>query len=407
MDNISYNDNIKMDVYDDFGKIGAMQSQWDDFVESAGSEIFSTYDWCRIWWKYYGNGRILRIFVFSCGGKLVGLLPTFIEKICVVKVVGIVGTQYAFVEFSPPILTQYMRRVVEQWLDRLYLEFKPDIICLGPISGVYDKTEQLACDCISWNKYGYVTEKRNAGVQTVFKLGADINEYLAGLAGKERHEVNRSYRNLLKIANDNNAPLVNEFVSAAHINSKFDDFIQMHNHHWQQIGQAGHFNDWPDSVEFHREMVEAQMKLGRLRMLKICMGSLCIGYEYAYKLANTYVHFLNSRTSSHELERISIGKVNFCELVKKAIEDNVNLINSLRGKYEYKMRMGGISVPIHVIFVVRRGLLINLRIRIFKWLSWLLNICYYKIWFSRIAPKLPWRPRTLLNLWIRTSVFVD
>ncbi len=152
-------------------------------------------------------------------------------------------------------------------------------------------------------------------------------------------------------------------------------------------------------------MAEAQMKHGRLRLLKVCVGSFCVGYEYAYKFSNTYVHFLNSRASSPELERVSVGKVGFCELVKKAVAEGVNLIDSLQGKYEYKLRMGGMLVPIYAVFVVHRGLLVNLRVRTFKCLSRLIRFCYYRIWFSRIAPKLPWRRRPLWNLWIRTDIF--
>lgn len=247
--------------------------------------------------------------------------------------------------------------------------------------------------------------ERETGLITIFRLGASLEEYLAGLSGKERHETNRHCRNILKVVPDKDARIIFEPVSASELPGAFDDFIRMHNLQWQQLGQSGHFNDWPNSDAFHHEVVQAQLKQGRLRLFKVCIGNTCIGYEYVYKFSRTYFHYLNSRTSSKEFERVAVGKVSFCELVKRAVGEGVNLINSMRGRYEYKLRMGGIMVPAHAILIFRKGLFANVRVQTFKFLSRLLHLCYYKIWFSRIIPRLPWRRRPLWKLWIRTNVF--
>ena len=408
-DGVSYDNDIQLKVFDSLDRLEEMQSQWDEFVESLGYEIFNTYDWCRIWWKYYGGGSTLRIFIFYYKEKIVGLLPTYIEKVRIgpvaMKIARIVGTTATLAEISPPISQNYISQVLGQWLEHLYSEFKPDLICVGPLSGTYDRMEQLASGCAAWGNHRYVAEKRETAVQTIFRLGADLDEYLASLSGKERHEVNRHCRNILKVVHDNDARLICDFVSASDLPGNFDDFVRMHNVHWQQLGQSGHFNDWPNSKEFHREMAEIQMKRGRLRLLKVCAGSFCAGYEYAYKFSRTYTHFLNSRASSPELERVSVGKVGFCELVRKAITEGVNLINSLRGRYEYKLRMGGVLVPIYTILIFRKGLFANLRVCMFRCLSHLVHLCYYRVWFCRVIPQLRLRRRPLWNLWIRTNSF--
>ena len=74
-------DNITVEIYHIFDALANMQQEWDDFIESVGGEIFLTYDWCRIWWKYYGHKRDLTIFVFRNGGEICGILPLFREKI--------------------------------------------------------------------------------------------------------------------------------------------------------------------------------------------------------------------------------------------------------------------------------------------------------------------------------------
>jgi CelD/BcsL family acetyltransferase involved in cellulose biosynthesis len=400
---------VETQVYENFEQLSQIQPEWDQFVESLNCDIFLTYDWCRIWWKYYGGGRILRIFVYRDKGKLVAILPTFVETIRIgifsVKVARILSTTHSLEEINPPVAEPYMSKVVGQWLEGLYLEFKPDIVCIGPISGTYDKTDRLADECDRWSNHRYVVEKTDKGVQTIFRLGRGWDEYLSNLPRRARHEINRQRRNILKNSQEDVNQVVCKVVLASELPVAFDEFVRMHNIYWQTCGQPGHFNDWPDSVKFHREITQAQLKLGRLRLFKMCIGDNCVEYDYAYNFSGTYFHLLNGRTIEPMFRNISVGAVAFSEVAMKASDEGVSLINSMRGKYEYKMRLGGVLVPIHTILVLRKNLVTSLRIRTFRCLSRMINFCYYRVWFSRIAPKLPWRRRPLWKLWIRTNAF--
>jgi CelD/BcsL family acetyltransferase involved in cellulose biosynthesis len=400
---------LKVDVYTDFEKLRDMQAQWDSFVESVGSEVFLTYDWCRIWWKYYSKAKTLRVFVFRNGEQIVGLLPTYIETIRIgllsVKVAQIAGTPEVPVEVSPPISPQFIPQVIRQWFDMLSSEFNPDIICVGPLPGTYGEKDRLAAECGDWCGNHHVCEEKEAGVQTVFSLGASFDEYLAKLPKNEKREMNRHCRNILKVGDDNCARMVSEVFSGDGLSGVFDDFVQMHNFQWEQVGHSGHFNDWPKSEAFHREVAQTQLDRGRLRLIKMRVGNYCTGYEYAYKFSKTLFAFLNSRTSDKRYEHVSVGRVHFCELVQKALVEGATTINSMRGKYEYKLRMGGVLVPIHAILVFRKGLFSRLKVRLFKCLSWLIDYFYYRVWFANVVPRIRLKRKLLMNLWIKTSIF--
>ena len=58
---------VTVGVYDSFESLASMAGQWDNFVESVGGEIFLSYDWCRVWWKYYSKNRELKVLVFRSG----------------------------------------------------------------------------------------------------------------------------------------------------------------------------------------------------------------------------------------------------------------------------------------------------------------------------------------------------
>ncbi len=400
---------LQNNVYKNFEELQNIREQWDNFIESIGCEIFLTYDWCRIWWKHYGQAKPLRIFVFKDADKIVGILPTYIDNISIgplcIKAARIVSSTFVPAEFSPPISNEFLKPVYKAWLEHLFLEFNPEIICFGPLAGTFNKTLEFITEFSDMNDSRYMLEKKENGVQTIYPLGISFNEYLEKLSKTEKREMNRHCRNIIKVVNDNTAEIITETVCDTGLAKAFDDFVQMHMSHWQNEGQGGHFNDWPKSEIFHREMAEAQLKNGRLRLFKMKVGDVCTGYEYGYKFSDTYFAYLNSRTQAEEFQRISVGRVHFCELIKKAIGEDVKLINSMRGKYEYKLRMGGKLVPIYSIHMLRRGAFVRMRISIFKLMARLINCVYYKIWFSRLAPKLPFQRKPLWEIWIKTNVF--
>jgi hypothetical protein len=184
----------------------------------------------------------------------------------------------------------------------------------------------------------------------------------------------------------------------------FSGFVTMHQSHWQNLGKAGHFGDWPMSYEYHKEMAEKQMMHGRLRMMVSKWGDFPLGYEYAYKYGKRYYAILNSRLEPADIKNVTLGIPMFCEQAKMAINENVEYIDAMRGKYEYKLRLGGKLFHIKSICVIPRKISVRLRVYLFRLCAQLLNLCYYKIWYCRIAPKLPFRRRPLWKTWIRSRL---
>lgn len=403
---IQTQDIVQTEIYDNFEQLEAIQQEWDKFVESVGGEIFLTYDWCKIWWKYYGKNRDLRIFVFrnSNGNEIVGIIPLFFEKIWLgpvfVRVGKIVGSDFTLSQFSVPLDSSYIPVVIEKF-SILISRNKWDIIHIGPIAGLYNHFDRFrdslnttfggSCSVISQNK----------NVQTYFQLADSWEKQLASLKKGERWDIRRSYKALDPQTNH----LISAFASNDTFEEIFEDFINMHQAYWQNLGKFGHFGDWPVARDFHREVALAQLRHDRLRLLEVRSGTLCLGYEYNYKFGDQYFEFLNARSSSKELAKISVGRVVFSELVKKVLNEGAKCIDSMRGKYEHKLRLGGSLFPMRSIYISSKKLSIRIRVSIFRALAWFLNLCYYRIWFNRFAPKLPFKRRPLCRIWIRTSMF--
>ena len=134
-------------IYDCFELLESIQPEWDDFAQMANCAIFMTFDWLRIWWKYYGAGRQLKIFVFRHEGQLVGIIPMFFEKIRLgpvsVRCGKIVGTDFTLSTVTLPIHKEFLPDVLEKFLTEVKNRCRWDVLHIGPLSGLYNDFDEV------------------------------------------------------------------------------------------------------------------------------------------------------------------------------------------------------------------------------------------------------------------------
>lgn len=400
--------NLQVKLFCSFEELAPLREQWDALAASAGSGIFLTFDWCRIWWKYYGRNRHLRVWVFQKGTDLIGIVPLFLERIWIgpvsVRAVRLVGSDHTLAQFSLPIVTDHLAEVGDGLAESLLRE-KWDILHIGPIAGLYRHCGALAealrqafgstCS-ISW---------RQKLVQTYYFVAETWEAHLASLSKNGRKHVRRSLRELERVMQDQPGDLATDLATMQNVDERFRAFVDMHQELWKKKGRPGHFGDWPDSFGFHREIAHAQLECDRLRLMRIGWGQRELAYEYTYQFGGKYFAFLSARDDSDDLAHVGIGSVMFSELLKGAIRENVRYIDDMEAKYDYKLRLGGKLLPMTDIYVVRESVLCHARARAFGLLSKLLHLGYCRIWYMRIAPKLPLRRRPLWRSWIRSQAF--
>jgi CelD/BcsL family acetyltransferase involved in cellulose biosynthesis len=400
--------NVRVQVFNSFDELELIQKEWDAFVESAKGEIFLTYDWCRIWWKHYGAERNLRIFVFRCGGDIVGIMPLFIGKIWLgpisIDAVKIVGVDYNLVQFSLPVRYEYIRLVIDEFF-RLMSREKWDIIYLGPLSGLYPHTDYLKQAIEASVQEAYRVFLRKKGEHIYYHLADSWEKQLEKVSKSYQKDIIRSHRRLLKNLKNPTGRVETSFATKENFQHYFDEFLEMHQAQWHRIGNAGHFEDWPGAVGYHREMAQKQMQHNRLKLLKVFIGNTCLGYEYDYWFGNRCFELLAGRNEEKVLAGVSVGKINYSEKMHRVVREHISLIDSMRGKYDYKLKLGGRSYPMKSFYIIQKKSSALFRVLLFYILARILHICYYKIWYCRIARILPFKQRSLRRIWIR-SVFV-
>ncbi len=393
---------ISFKVYTDFDSLREFGREWDNFVKDVGGEIFLTYDWCRLWWKYYGRKRELAIFVAYIGQTLCAILPCFREKLRIgpvsIRAVKFVASDYMPVAYTVPIKSQYLDRITGPFLEALAVHWPGWHVLHATICGRFNSLEALTAVLKKPLRNRYRCELAQSDVQTYFSISKDWETQVASLASKQRTNVRRTYRE----ASSKGIEISSRLASPQTLQVMFDNFVDIHQKHWRGIGRSGHFGAWPLSRQFHREMAEIELPLDRLRLIEISFNGSPVGYEYLYRFGETYYWFLNARTD-FDNPRIDYKWIAFRSKIENALKDGVTTIDGMRGMYDYKVLMGGQVVPINDLFVYDRRFSVVFRVSLFRLVAKVVNICYYRVWRTRVAPRLGIKLGTFWDKWVRLS----
>ena len=391
---------LNIEVIKSFDEVEHLQKEWDEFIQGIDGEIYLTYDWCRIWWKYYGAGRDLRIIVVKCDGAIVAILPVFLERLgfapVSLRVVRFVGTDHMPVTIMLPIDPKYLDQVLFLFIDELNRQYRWDLLYIGALCGRFAAMDKFVATFNSRWANDYRLDVKTAEIQTYFQISESWEKQLAGLKKKQRENIKRAYKKL----NPDNQKISLSFADEKSFGEYFDRFVQMHQQQWKEAGSAGHFIDWPHASDFHREVALTQLKRGRLRLLKIGDDSACLGFKYGYRYGNTYYQYLSARNTSGDSTEGGFNQVSFGEQVKKATEEKVTCIDSMRGLYPHKVHLGGALLPINHIYISQNERIYT--VKLFRYFALLFDICYSKIWRRRIAPRLKMTPHSFIPFWIKT-----
>lgn len=389
-------------TFSKFPDAEGFKNQWDQLVEDTDAGMFMTYEWIQTWWKYYGNSRTLSIHVVSKNGKWVAVLPYFQERFCLgpirFRIVKLMGSDFMPITIKPAISYTHIEPAVNLSLTRLTRDLNYDLIHLGPLSGDYNDVMSLFSAVKKWSKSERLPRLQKRGVQTYYYFSPDLEGQLAALSKQERKKIRRGYRDLKRLGLE----VRSKPATISNRQDLMKDFIRMHQRKWSTEGRAGHFVAWPHSSLFHEEISRKSAENGSLRLLAIKLNDRIIGYKYVYRSGTTYYAFLDAREDIPESKNVNFYKIAYFELVKKGIREGVNKIDSMRGSYQHKLSLGGRQLPTHDIFFHARGVSI-FKAYLVRAFAWILNLAYYKIYRSRVAPKLGLGKKSFNTLWMKIN----
>jgi CelD/BcsL family acetyltransferase involved in cellulose biosynthesis len=382
-------EDLAIQVEDGFEGLDALRSEWDQAVQDMKGPIYMTYDWARTWWRFYGTGRNLRLFLCRAGGRIVGIVPIYLDALGVfpmrLRIARIVGACIPPKVLDPPISEAFAGLVWSEILTRLFRKDGCDIFSLGPISEHYPAAEALRKTCRQRSEAIASCRSFARDVHTVYHLPSTYEEYFGSLDRRERKVRRKTLRDL-----EGSWPVRMEVVrDPASVEDEFEAFADQHTRQWQKSGKPGHFHAWPDALEYNRALVRAQGPLGRVRFARLLAGDQVVANQYAFAFGKTLFAELSSRVTGEEWERFSLGGTSQVKLIEAAIGDGFERMDSGLGHYDYKILTGGRETRADVIHVLPRRAASRVQVACCRVGSALLRILLHQLWYRRIMPRLP------------------
>jgi len=377
-------------VIDSFSHIDqALEKEWDELAIKSRSSIYLTCAWSRIWWENYGKKKLLRIYFYRSEGKLIGVMPIYIDKIRIgfvqTRIARLVGANNPPRVFDLPVIKEYAADVGENLVKHLVGADRCDLISIGPISDECGAKKILFAAVEKMTAKLGIVRDVPFGVYTYFDLPDTYDAYLQTLSNNERKN-RRYYQNLLSKEYDVHLEVMHETDK---IEVEMAQFIALHAEQWRQQGRPGYFSAWPRSDIFNRQLAVELARLGRAGLIKITAGGKPIVYEYRYVLGDCCYWQLSARAAGMEWDRFSLGATGVISLIRTTIEDGIKRIEGGLSHYDYKLRLGGTESNVSCLRLTAPRTSSILKYYICITLHKIYLNFYYKFWYSRIQPKLP------------------
>ncbi|MCC6360774.1 MAG: GNAT family N-acetyltransferase [Phycisphaerales bacterium] len=396
---------LEFQVFEDLAATGIPQAQWDEFVQSHRGDIYFSWEWLRTWWDFYGKGRIRRILVFRAGGRLVGVVPLMIFRVWVgpvpVRVARLLGADSTIVVLNPPVVADFAAEIYAQAIEHALLQERCDVISLAPLSGEGRAGVYARAAAERLGSHARLLRAESIGVHSVFHLPPTGDAYLASLSKSERGNYRRDERRLQELYSLDFRSL----GALGQLETEFDRFVELHHVQWRMAGKLGHFGDWPRSAGFAKALLRRLAPTGGANMDVFYASEQAVVYEFDFVFGDTHYWRLTSRVVNEEVEKRGIGRVTFVRRALAMISRGIRRIEGGPGHYDYKLRLGATEYPLEsVVVAANRPLSLAKSRLLLAWSDWL-NLAYYRVWFQRIAPRLPqFLRRPLWKSWIRSRL---
>lgn len=387
-----------------FDAFANRQSEWDDAALACDAAVYMTFDWLKTWWEFYGEGRELRLFVFTIDDRIVGMVPSYIDDIGVgifsLRVARLIGSNLPPKVFNPPVPATHAAEIWTNVFEYLFTEDNCDIASFGPISETHSSIRGLEPSIKEGRTAKWSIKIASEGVHTTFFLPDSMEAYFGSLGKNERK--NRRKYELRVLQRDYPTTRVEVVSDPGSLDREFESFADQHRRQWAFEGKPGHFGSWPKGFEFNRALVKNQGAKGRVRFIRIVAGDKVIANQYVFAFGPSYTWELPSREAGHEWDRFSLGPTSIVTMIQTAIGEGLTRIEGGLAHYDYKLRLGAKENHIKVIRAVAVGYSRRLRLGLFSLARSFLRLVYVKIWRRRLAPKISSRfGGPPLSIWLR------
>jgi CelD/BcsL family acetyltransferase involved in cellulose biosynthesis len=292
--------------------LGDARKPWIELAERAGN-IFSTWEWAKVWWDHFGAGKKLDIALLSRNGRSIGVLPMAVQRHNGITVSRFIG-----------------HGVADQ---------------LGPVCDPTDVSAVTAgLSSMRSHAIVLVAERMTADHDWPARLGGTLitkefapvidlasedswDSYLGARSANFRQQARRRARKLhglgvrFRLADN-----------PAQLESDFGALRSLHAARW---GAASAF-DLGAPMAFHRDFAAVALEQGWLRLWLAEVDGVAVAAWYGFRFAGVESYYQSGRDPSWDRFRVGAGILEHS--IREAFADGMREYRLLRGDEDYKHR---------------------------------------------------------------------
>ena len=335
----------------------ALKYEWDQLAWESDTHIFQTYEWNRVWWKYFGRNKKLHIVAVLKEDKLVGVAPLFEDDVCVLghKVYSrlqFIGSYVSQPEGEPLkgciSYSDYLDCIIQPGYEVLFYS-----LILKHFKEVMGNFNEIILDEVSDDsamfitmvslmekrEYGFSYTIKKASTSPIIELDSSLEAYLNSMSRKARSTARR----YLKRSKQGKAEVfkIEKVRHADELPGVQEDFIRLHQQQWNSRGFAGTFSEQRmrdffleiSKSFYEKNWIEFNMAVPADGDMKYVAIDVIITYK-------NRLYLLHRGMDEDPLYRKQgPGNVLLFARLKEAINDGVIVYDMLRGSEEFKLKM--------------------------------------------------------------------
>lgn len=308
----------------------SVAEDWARLAQASGN-IFATWEWNSLWWKYFGRGRKLLATACRDGdGRIVAILPLYLSSVRPLRVIRFLGHGQG--DHLSPICAPADREAAARAL-RDALGREAFDLFLG------DKMPPEA----GWTALLGGRMLRRTGSPVLRFDGKSWEELLASRSSNFREQVRRRER---KLGREHDLSF--RFCDDP---ERLDDdlgvLFRLHLARWSDTGA------WysPAAEAFHREFAARALERGWLRLWLLELDGRPAAAWYGFRFCGAELYYQAGRDP--EWERGSVGFVLLAHSIRAAVEGGMSEYRFLEGSEGYKYRFASEDQGLETIAIPR------------------------------------------------------
>ena len=285
--------------------------------------------WLQAWWNNFGQEKNLYLLSIRQADHIIGIAPLMRRN----QTASLMGDQNVCDNFdfivAPSRATEFYGTLVhhlrQDGITRL------DVGLIRPDSSAYTGLLPLA------EKIGCRVQCEPAATSYELELPGTWNAYLAGLSGKERHEIRRKFRRLDRAGRVNYRMVDDPTVAT----QEMDTFLQLFKSN--RPDKAAFMSDTMRA--FFRDLATNFATWGQLKLFFLELDDKPVAAVMCFDYQSTRYLYNNGYDSNYSA--LSAGLLSKVLSIKDSFQAGIKTYDFLKGTENYKRRLGGRPVALY------------------------------------------------------------